>query len=160
MRPRSTYFVSTAVAGRRHLFQKTAFAELFIKTLREHHAICRLEVYAFVVMPDHIHLLFTPGFQITLERSMNLVKGAFSYRIKKELGYAFEVWSEGYCDTRIRSAAHCAAILKYIEMNPVRRGLVNRPKEYPFSSASGRWRMNPLPQWLKPLDVVVSCSAT
>jgi putative transposase len=61
MRSHSTYFVSTATAGRRQLFQKSEFTELFIANLREHHAKDRFDVHAFVVMPDHVHLLLTPG---------------------------------------------------------------------------------------------------
>lgn len=157
---RSTYFLSTAAAGRRNLFQKSAFAELFIETLRSHHAQGRFDIHAFVVMPDHVHLLLTPGEEVTLERAVTFVKGTFSFRMKKELGYLYEVWGEGYRDQRIRSVEHCAGVLRYIEMNPVRRGLVRTPRDFAYSSASGRWRMNPLPQWLKPLEKAPIASAT
>jgi putative transposase len=147
---RSTYFLSTVAAGRRNLFQKTQHAELFIDTVRGHHVRGRFDIHAFVVMPDHIHLLLTPGDRITLERAVTFVKGTFSYRMKKELGYLLDVWAEGYHDERIRSVEHCVDVIDYIEMNPVWRGLVGTAREFPFSSASGRWRMNALPQWLKP----------
>ena len=104
---RSTYFISTAVAGRRQLFQKTQFAELFIECLRDHHAKGRFDVHAFVVMPDHVHLLLTPGENLTIERAVTFVKGTFSYLVKKELGYLWEVWSEGYYDQRLRSVTLC-----------------------------------------------------
>jgi putative transposase len=157
---RSTFFVSTSTAGRRCLLQKTDFAELFIDCLRQHHAKGRFDVHAFVVMPDHVHVLFTLGDEVTLERSMTFIKGTFSFRMKRELGYLLEVWSEGYHDERIRSAEHCARVMEYIEQNPVLAGLSATAREFPFSSASGRWTMNPLPQWLKPEEREAALSAT
>ncbi len=157
---RSTYFISSAVAGRRQLFQKAEIAELFIDCLRDHHAKGRFDVHSFVVMPDHVHLLLTMGENVTLERAVTFIKGTFSYRMKKELGYLREVWSEGYYDERVRSAEHCSGVIEYIEKNPVSRAIARSAREYPFSSASGRWRMNPLPQWLKPTPKATVFSAT
>jgi putative transposase len=156
----STFFVSTSTAGRRCLLQKSAFAELFIDMLRQHHAKGRFEVHAFVVMPDHVHVLLTLGEGITLERAVTFVKGTFSFRMKRELGYLLDIWSEGYYDERMRSAEQCARVIEYIEQNPVVAGLSRTAREFPFSSASGRWRINPLPQWLKPGEREAVLSAT
>ena len=91
---------------------------------------------------------------------MTFIKGTFSFRMKKELGYGLEIWSEGYFDERIRSAEHAARVIAYIERNPVARGLSSTAQGFPFSSASGGWRMSSLPQWLKPGERVALFSAT
>jgi REP element-mobilizing transposase RayT len=118
-----------------------------------------VSVHAFVVMPDHVHLLLTPGEDVTLERTVQFVKGTFSFRLKRKLGYGREVWASGYHDERIRSAQHCHEVMEYIERNPVVRGLSKSPQGFPFGSSSLRWTMDGLPQWLKPPPIVVTFSA-
>jgi REP element-mobilizing transposase RayT len=115
---RSTYFLTTSTSNRRLLLQSTHFAELFIDCLllhRDHH---QFDLHVFVVMPDHVHLLLTPGDEVTLERAVQFVKGTFSFRLKRELGYGREVWSSKYHDERIRSAQYCYEVMEYIERNP------------------------------------------
>jgi putative transposase len=53
-------------------------------------------------MPNHFHLLITPT--LTLERAMQVIKGGFSYRARKELGFAGEIWQPSYYDRRVRAA--------------------------------------------------------
>ena len=55
-----TFFISTQTWNRRRLFQKPANAELFLDTLQHYRREGHYKLHAFVVMPDHIHLLLTP----------------------------------------------------------------------------------------------------
>jgi putative transposase len=56
-----TYFVTSATFGRRRLFQVAVNAELFLETLQHCRRDGHYKLHAFVVMPDHIHLLLTPA---------------------------------------------------------------------------------------------------
>lgn len=105
-------------------------------------------LHEFVAMPNHIHLLISP--RETLERSLQLIKGGFSFRIKKELGYAGEVWQSSFYDHRVRDAGEYARFRNYIHENPVRAGPVSAPQEYPYGSASEQWILDEVPQRLKP----------
>jgi putative transposase len=62
---------------RRRLFVVELYARLFLKTLYGYRRQGRFELHAFVVMPEHVHLLLTPAPGITLERAMQFVKGGF-----------------------------------------------------------------------------------
>ena len=53
-------------------------------------------LHEFVVMPDHFHLILTPT-GITLERSMGLVKGGFSFQLNKNLKAKREIWQPSFC---------------------------------------------------------------
>ena len=86
-------------------------------------------------MPDHFHLLLTPG-DIALERCLQLIKGGFSRRYHLELGGLRDVWQKGFADHRIRDRDDYDKHLRYIEQNPVAAGLVASPEEYEWSSAS------------------------
>jgi putative transposase len=157
---RSTYFLTTSTASRKLLLQNKQFAELLIDCWLHHREQHRFDLHAFVVMPDHVPLLLTPGDGITLERAAQFVKGTFSFQLNRERGYSREVWSSKYHDERIRTPEQCQDGIAYIENNPVRRGLSPCAALFPFSSASSRWEMDPLPQWLKPLNKTTFLSAT
>jgi len=72
--------VTSATFQRRRLFQVTANAELFLETLQRDRREGHYKLHAFVVMPDHIHLLLTPQ-DITMERATGFIKAGFSHRI-------------------------------------------------------------------------------
>jgi putative transposase len=75
-----TYFVTTATYNRRRLFQSSANAELFLETLQHYRGLGHYKLHAFVVMPDHVHLILSPH-GITLERAVGFIKGGFSHRL-------------------------------------------------------------------------------
>jgi putative transposase len=125
-----TFFITTATYNRRRLFQVPANAEVFLETLQHYRRSGHYKLHAFVVMPDHVHLILTPQ-EIALERAMGLIKGGFSHRIASKL----PVWQRGFTDHRIRSAEDMAVRRQYLFMNPVRGGLVECADKYPYSSA-------------------------
>src|SRR5207245_9903449 len=107
-------------------------------------------LHEFVVMPNHFHLLITPLSPVTLEKAIQFIKGGFSYRAKKELGFAGEIWQTSFYDRRVREADEYVRFRYYIHMNPVRRGLVPAPEEFPYGSV--HLRLDEVHQWLTPED--------
>jgi REP element-mobilizing transposase RayT len=88
-----TYFVTSNTAQRRPFFPHARWAELFIKTLYGYRPE-RFLIHGFAVMPDHFHVLITP--KESLERAVQYIKGGFSFRAKKELGWNGDVWSRDF----------------------------------------------------------------
>lgn len=142
-----TYFVTSNTWERRALFRTESWARLFFKTLLTYRGEYFL-LHEFVLMPDHFHLLISPS--RALERAIQMIKGGFSYRAKKEFGSSAEIWQRGFSDHRIRDAADYKKHVLYIHLNPVKNGLCSRPHEYPYSSAYPGWKLDPAPQGLKP----------
>jgi putative transposase len=142
-----TYFVTSETWERRALFHVESWARLFFRTLLSYRGQS-YSLHHFVLMPDHFHLLITPT--SALERAIQLIKGGFSYRAKKELGSSAEIWQRGFSDHRIRDAEDYDTHIHYILLNPVKRGLSSVPQEYPYSSAYPGWRLDLFPQGLKP----------
>lgn len=138
-----TYLITVVAANRRSLFQVTASAELLIDILQDYRHKRKFELHAFVIMPDHAHLLLTPAPDIPLEKAVQLVKGGFSFRLKSN----FDVWQRGYDNRRIvDSHAYDAAAL-YIEQNPVRARLASCANGYAFSSATMPGTTDSRPPW-------------
>jgi len=66
---------------------------------------------------------------------MQLVKGGFSFRAKKELEYAGEIWQPGFSDVRVKDKQSFRQHQLYIYENPVKAGLAKSADEYPYGSA-------------------------
>jgi hypothetical protein len=96
-------------------------------------------VHAFVVMPNHCHLLLTidPGFQIG--ELVRRLKGSSARAVNRASGRTGQVWQEDYFDRVVRDDDHFVRTLKYIEWNPVKAGLCSVPGHYSASSANPRW---------------------
>ena len=95
----------------------------------------KITVHDFVIMPNHVHILMAVPGEMTLEKAMQQIKGGFSFRANKELGFRGEVWQRGYSDVRILDDQSFQQHREYIENNPVKVGLANLPEEYPFGTA-------------------------
>jgi putative transposase len=130
-------------AQRKRLFQVTANAELFMETVQENRTKGRFELYAFVVMPDHVHLLLTPAAAVSLEKAAQYVKGGFSFRLKSGM----DVWERGYDSRRITDAEHFDVCRRYVEENPVRARMVASARGYRFGSSGRIDLVDPRPSW-------------
>ena len=86
-----TFFVTTRTHMGQRLLQSDRNVELLIDVLRSCVAEKKFRLHDFVIMPDHVHLLLTVDGKMTIEKAMQLIKGRFSYRLKKEFGYLGEV---------------------------------------------------------------------
>ncbi len=145
-----TYFITASTFMKTHLLQSQRSASLFIDVLYHYRAEGKFFLHEFVAMPDHFHLLITPAPDLTLERCMQLIKGGFSFRRKRELGLGGGVWQTSFYDHRVRNHDEYEGFRKYIWENPVRKGLAPRPEDFPFSSAHPGYTLDDPPQRLKP----------
>ena len=144
----SIYFITVATAQRKPLFRKEPMARLFVEVLFHYRDHKNYLLHEFVLMPDHFHLLISPT--LSLERSLQLIKGGFSYRAKKELGFAGEIWEKSFYDRRVRGAEDYYNFKQYIRQNPIKQGLVAGFADYPYSSARPEFAMDEVPPRLKP----------
>jgi putative transposase len=126
------FFATTKTSMGRHLLQSERNAMLLIDVLRTNVATGKFQLNDFVVMPDHLHLLITLPGTITIERAIQLIKGGFSYRLKKECGYLGDVWQRGYSEVRILDRENFLGHRAYIAQNPVKAGLVGHVDEWPY----------------------------
>ncbi len=130
--PARTFFVTTKTSQGRRLLQSERNATLMINVLRSYVTAGKLQLHDFVVMPDHVHLLITVGDGMTIEKAMQLIKGGFSFRLKKETGYPGEIWQRGFSEVRVNDSHSFSQHREYIAANPVRAGLVDAPETFPY----------------------------
>jgi putative transposase len=144
-----TYFVTSDTWQRRLYFHNGPLADLLIETIYRYREQKRFLLHSFVIMSDHVHLVITPDIESTLERAVQLIKGGFSYRVKKERGSNIDVWQRGFTDRRIRNSGECCGVIEYIHQNPVKARLVARAEDFQFSSANPKFEVDPLPEYLR-----------
>jgi putative transposase len=96
-------------------------------------------------MPEHVHLLLTPAPAVSLERSIQFIKGGYSHALGPELGRKGEVWQRGFTDHRIRDIEDFENHRTYIHENPVKRGLVPSASDYRYSSAYAGFKLDSWP---------------
>src|SRR5258706_5349898 len=146
-----TFFITAVAHLRKPLFRNAERAALLVDVLEKQRAASRFLLHAFVVMPDHAHVLFTPAEDVSLEKAVQFIKGGYSFRVKKEFGYAGEVWQQSFTEHRVKDAADYQQHVNYIHQNPVRARLVREAEEYPYSSAAGKGACGGCPPWVKPV---------
>lgn len=140
------FFITTITAHRQPIFRREGAANLLIETLAHYRDQRKYLLHEFVIMPDHLHALLTPADDLSLERSLQFIKGGFSFRLK----FRGPVWQASFSNHRIRDLEDYENHREYIRMNPVRARLAERPEKYPYSSAANAIQVDPVPKGLKP----------
>ena len=91
---------------------------------------------AWCIMPNHVHVLVQPGPAERLPAILHTWKSFSAGRINRRFGRAGRLWQPESFDRYIRNEEHLAAAIAYIEDNPVKARLVDRPEQWRWSSAS------------------------
>lgn len=95
----------------------------------------RYLLMAWVVMPNHVHVLAQFDKQYPLSGVLHSWKSYVAHQANQMLGRSGSFWQKEYFDRFIRNDNHYRNAVMYIENNPVKAGLVNSPEEWLFSSA-------------------------
>jgi REP element-mobilizing transposase RayT len=96
-----------------------------------------IQLAAFVVMPDHFHVLVGLLEHLTVRRWMHLQMSYIARTTNAFLRSEGCRWQDGYHDTEVRSQKQFNYLVDYIRNNPVEAGLVNYPEEWDATSATG-----------------------
>jgi putative transposase len=140
-----TFFITTVAAQRCRLFQTDANATLLLNLLNDDRAKGRYQLHAFVLMPDHLHLLLTPAADVSVEKAMQFIKGGFSFRLKSKM----PVWEKSFTLRRIEDPRDYETHRNYIHANPVEAHLCERPEDFAWSSANPTAIVDPSPPHLR-----------
>src|ERR1700732_4501791 len=96
-----TYFVTTNAAQNISVFQVKEVADIVIAKMLEYRGEGNYLLHDFVLMPNHLHLIFTPADSVTLEKCMQLIKGGSSHEIHKVRDNKIQIWQPGFHESRV-----------------------------------------------------------
>ena len=128
------YFITTCLENRRRLCRNPRLARIVMDAVLYGRASGWYLLLAFVVMPDHLHLVVVPRAK-TVPAAMRELKTFTAKRVGQRLGSEGKIWQKGYRDFVLDRKASILQKIRYIEANPVRAGLVESAEDYEFSSA-------------------------
>jgi putative transposase len=123
--------LDTARTGAMYLKQPE-IAQVVIESILKGVELGHYDLHAWVVMSNHVHMLFTPHIKVSdLMRSLKRTTAARANQILHRTGQPF--WQEESFDRLVRNDKEFRRTLRYIESNPVKAGLVSAPQDYPWS---------------------------
>ena len=95
----------------------------------------RYRLHSWTIMPNHVHVLLSPLPEWPLGSIVGSWKRFSGREANKRLGRSGAFWQVDYWDRFIRNDAHFSAAASYIDLNPVKAGLVVEPELWPWGSA-------------------------
>lgn len=141
------HFINCSCYHRQQWLATAKRRDLFLAVLEEVRQRYRFVVVGYVVMPDHIHLLIGEPDRSNPSRVMQAIKQGFARRVLKTLRRrrvatqaelftvaAEHVWQKRFYDFNVFTARKRIEKLRYMHQNPVKRGLVEKPEQWLWSS--------------------------
>ena len=108
--------------------------ERYLEYLASAAATHRCDVHAYVLMPNHVHLLVTPRGALSVSKLMQSLAGRYVQFVNATHGRSGTLWGGRYKASIVESERYLMTCYRYIEMNPVRAGLVRHAADYRWSS--------------------------
>ena len=127
----SLHFITFSCFHRLPLLDVPSARETVEDVLEQTRARHQARVYACVLMPEHVHLLINEPPGILLAQFLKAFKQITSRRLR---GWHEKFWQERYYDSNVRGETARSAVIRYIHRNPVKRGLVAKHEDWPWSS--------------------------
>jgi len=127
------YFLTICAREGEKPFVNSVLCEGVKRLIKECKERYDFRVYAWCLMPDHLHLLVQPpGDGITISRFVQGLK-SMTARLYWELGGAGKLWQRGFYDHILRNDEEPTTVGEYVLNNPFRKGLVESAEEYSYS---------------------------
>lgn len=149
------YFITCTIVDWLPVFIDRPYFEIIIESLKFIRAKKGAKIFAFVIMPTHLHLVVLPAENVSLSNVMRDFKRFTSQELTTQMerggheswlrifgrhaparaGGEYRVWQEGFHPEQIHSAKFALQKIEYVHNNPVRKGLVDTPQHWRYSSA-------------------------
>jgi len=120
--------------NRQPIFSDSSDYELLLAIIHENAREFGVAIHAYVLMSNHFHLLATPETAEGIPRMMQAVGRRYVRLYNQKRARTGTLWEGRYKSTIIQAERYLLACMVYIDLNPVRAGLVADPRSYPWSS--------------------------
>lgn len=130
--PGAYYHIIICTHRRRRILTDDKVASMIFQTFDWMEAENRLEWTCIMVMPDHVHAVIKLGEEQTLSKVLHSIKLFTARKINRHLSRNGSLWQKGYTDWGIRTEAALNDTIRYCYANPVRKGMVEAARDYPY----------------------------
>src|SRR5262245_4311851 len=111
----------------------------YLELMAEWCCAYEVEVWAYCLMPNHVHLIAVPHSAVGLRRAIGEVHRRYTRMVNFREGWRGHLW-QGRFASFVLDEPYLLTAVRYVELNPVRAGLINAPSRYPWSSAAAHVR--------------------
>jgi putative transposase len=132
--PHQPHHVIQAGGNSQVIFRDEEDYRSFLAWLREASKSYKVAIHAFVLMPDHLHLLATPSDEEGLAQMMQRVGRYYVPYFNKKYGRSGSLWQGRFKTSLVEAQRYFLVCSRFIELNPVRVQMVSNPLDYPWSS--------------------------
>lgn len=134
--PDQIVFITQNVEQRQNVFSDSKVTELLLETLQRVKEIHPFSMLAYVILPDHLHLLIQPCGNSNFSQIMHSLKSNFTHNYKAMLNIDDNIkfWQKRFWDHVIRDENDLENHIHYIHVNPQKHGYVDDPFEWKHSS--------------------------
>ena len=126
------YLITTVTHRRERWFSSFAAGCFMSRRIAAADAWPGADIHAWVLMPDHIHVLLSLTGSTRLPALLNSFKGRSAFAFNRWRGRSGPLWLDGFHDRAVRREESLADVARYIIANPVRAGLAGGVAGYPF----------------------------
>ena len=131
--PDYPHHVTQRGARRQQTFFSSEDYRTYLSLLAEATLKSGVQVWAYCLMPNHVHLVVVPTTEDGLKNSFREVHRKYALKINRRSEWRGHLWQERY-HSCVMDESHLLAAVRYIELNPVRAGICPEPEEWPWSS--------------------------
>lgn len=134
--PGFPHHVTQRGSRRQATFFEPGDYRLYLTMLGTQLAATGAELWAYCLMPNHVHLVVVPDREGSLATLFGRLHKEYARRVNERLGWQGHLWQERF-HSCCMDERHALAAVRYVELNPVRAGLCRSPEEWPWSSVHG-----------------------
>jgi putative transposase len=110
---------------------RTTYLQLLAVYAEKH----RLQIWAYCLMGNHVHILAVPEGAESLARGIGLTNQVYTQYLNRKLHHSGRLWQNRFFSCIVEQEHYLWEVARYIERNPLKAGLVESPEDYPWSSA-------------------------
>lgn len=132
--PGFPYHVVQRGNNREACFLEAENCQFYLRLWNEVSQRYGLAVHAYCLMTNHIHFLVTPEHETSVSNTMQVVGSRYAHYVNKRYRRTGTLWEGRHRASLVQSERYLLSCYRYIELNPVRAGMVNHPAEYRWSS--------------------------
>ena len=149
---------------RGRVFFSDADCRIYLTWLREYAARHELDILAYCLMTNHVHLVVVPATRDSMQLTFRHLHTRYAQRLNRAKDWKGHVWQGRYFASAL-DEPHFWSAIRYVERNPVRAEMVSRADDYPWSSARARCGLGQDPvlstkaHWLRQFEGIRDWSA-
>jgi len=121
--------------NRETVFFNNEDREFYLKTLRKYSDQWEFDLWAYCLMPNHVHILVVPRKEESLARGIGATNLVYTQYINRQYNRSGRLWQNRFFSTIIEKGSYLWSVARYIERNPIRANIVKRAEDYTWSSA-------------------------